>query len=167
MVLITSFTLCTIFLQLDLSTGSNQVVLEDDDFCYTATYIDLDQVSLILLDFQLSLKWLYCRNHEINNEIMKFIWFCCLSLWPTIFNCNPGGSPTEPTQSHKSSSPGNLRHAHLGSCQKFYLARFANLFWPHPPWNRALSVEDWSKSWSFDLWRWIWKQKAEVLKEVL
>jgi len=30
--------------QLDLSTGSNQVVVEDDNFCYTATYLDLDQV---------------------------------------------------------------------------------------------------------------------------
>jgi len=30
--------------QLDLSSGSNQVVVEDDDFCYTATYLDLDQV---------------------------------------------------------------------------------------------------------------------------
>merc|ERR1712192_101990 len=30
--------------QLDLSTGSNQVVVEDDDYCYTATYLDLDQV---------------------------------------------------------------------------------------------------------------------------
>merc|ERR1712192_392162 len=30
--------------QMDLSTGSNQVVVEDDDYCYTATYLDLDQV---------------------------------------------------------------------------------------------------------------------------
>merc|ERR1719339_193990 len=30
--------------QLDLSTSSNQVVVEDDDYCYTATYLDLDQV---------------------------------------------------------------------------------------------------------------------------
>ena len=40
------------FFQLDLSTGSNQVVVEDDDFCYTATYLDLDQVSPILPGFQ-------------------------------------------------------------------------------------------------------------------
>ena len=41
------------FFQLDLSTGSNQVVVEDDDFCYTATYLDLDQVSYISPGFPL------------------------------------------------------------------------------------------------------------------
>jgi len=30
--------------QLDLSTCSNQVVVEDDNYCYTATYLDLEQV---------------------------------------------------------------------------------------------------------------------------
>ena len=33
-----------IFFQLDTSTESNQVVVEDADFSYTATYLDLEQV---------------------------------------------------------------------------------------------------------------------------